>query len=795
MRVDVKKLFSIILILVLICTSVTIVYGGDNYITVRDVVNRLDKVAGSYNPQYTKEKLLSSSSFVLDEDVTKAQCYYLISRAFDNFPQLQGDCLANSPTKITYYDMPMWAGNEIGKMVSCGLVDNDGSGAFYPLQNVTEKEFDTILQRVYRLYGTDKKDDFYSYVNHNELLKDNSAQLEDTGNLNTIDEAQKHNVEMFNSIVNECIDGDWQKGSKESAIQNLYLTIEDFKTRNEQGVEPIKPFLDQLSQVKDDSQLNAFVEEYTKKTSMAAFVNFSLAPQPSDNGKYALYFDCYVPLMYISVSQNPDELERYKKYITDMFEMAGESNKQALEDAENVLNVEKLLSSDITANGDSEFMETIEADGFDDSSNIMEKLYKSYDLDFIDSKFKTLDLKAIVKAFGYDENLPLIIWDMNRVNKLSELFNGEHSQELASLQKAYMISIGGMYLSQNFYDLYDNFLMDIYGTDQSVLDQNMAPRTFISNQMSVYISQIFCQKYFDKSKKEQVIKIAENLRDTFRERLKNNRWLSGTTKIKAIEKLDNMDLQVGYPDNWRCYLDYADIKSPEEGGTYYSNMLEINRAIVKGAIDFSKNYDVKDMWEVQPYDVNAYYVAEKNKMIIPAGICYALSSDSPESNYGTIGTVIAHEMVHAFDTQGAMYDKDGNLTDWWSAVDYSNFKEQCKKVEKFYDGYESATGIETSGQLTLNENIADIGAMACALDAVSKLGNVDYDKCFTAYGKLFFTTSTRQYLSLLAVMDQHSYGSVRVKRTLSNFQKFYDTYGINEYNGMYVKPEERINIW
>ena len=82
--------------------------------------------------------------------------------------------------------------------------------------------------------------------------------------------------------------------------------------------------------------------------------------------------------------------------------------------------------------------------------------------------------------------------------------------------------------------------------------------------MSIYISQIFCQKYFDKSKKEQVIKIAENLRDTFRERLKNNRWLSGTTKIKAIEKLDNMDLQVGYPDNWRCYLDYADIKSPEE---------------------------------------------------------------------------------------------------------------------------------------------------------------------------------------------------------------------------------------
>ena len=119
-----------------------------------------------------------------------------------------------------------------------------------------------------------------------------------------------------------------------------------------------------------------------------------------------------------------------------------------------------------------------------------------------------------------------------------------------------------------------------------------------------------------------------------------------------------------------------------------------------------------------------------------------------------------------------MYDKDGNLTDWWSAVDYSNFKEQCKKVEKFYDGYESATGIETSGQLTLNENIADIGAMACALDTVAKLGNVDYDKFFTAYGKLFFNTSTRQYLSLLSVMDQHSYGSVRVKRTLSNFQKF-----------------------
>ncbi len=790
-----KRLFSIILILVLLCTSVTVVYGGDNYITVRDVVDKLDKVAGRYNPQYTKEKLLSSSSFVLDEDVTKAQCYYLISRTFDNLPQLQGDCLANSPGKVEFYDMPMWAGNEIGKMIDCGLVESNGNGSFEPLKNVTEKEFNTILQRIYRLYGSNKKDDFYSYVNHKELLQDNSERLEETGNINTIDEAQQHNAELFNNIVDECINGNWGKGSKEAAVQNLYNTIVDFKTRNEQGAEPIKAFVEQLSQVKDDSELSAFVEEYTKQTNMAAFVNFSLAPSPNDENKYALYFDCYVPLMYISVSQNPDELERYRKYLTDMFVLAGETKKQAEQDAENVLSIEKQLSSDVVANGESEFMETVEGESADDSSNIISKMYKSYDLDTIDKKFKTLDLKAIVRAFGYDENLPLIIWDMNRVNKLSALFNTEHTQELASLQKAYMISIAGMYLSQDFYNLYDDFLMDIYKTDQSVLNENMAPKTFVSNQMGVYISQIFCQEYFDKSKKEEVKTIAENLRSAFRERLKNNTWLTGNTKLKAIEKLDNMDIQVGYPDNWQSYLDYADIKSPGEGGTYYNNMVEINKAIVRGAIDFSKNNDVKNMWEVQPYDVNAYYVAEKNKMIIPAGICYALNSDSPESNYGTIGTVIAHEMVHAFDTQGAMYDKDGNMNDWWSPVDYSNFKKQCEKVVEFYDGYESATGIKTSGTLTLNENIADLGGMACALDAVSKLGNVDYDKFFTAYAKLFFNTSTRQYLALLSVMDHHSYGSVRVKRTLSNFQKFYDTYDIEENDGMYVKSEERIKVW
>lgn len=795
MRIDVKKFLSIFLSFIIICTSVSIVLGNESFLSVGDVVNRLDKVAGNYNPYYTREGLLSSSSFVLDEEVTKVQCYYLISKAFGNLPQLQGDCLANAPEKVKYYDMPLWAENEVGKMIDCGLVDGDKSGAFYPLQGVTQNELDTVLRRVYRLYGRDKRDDFYSCVNHRELLSDNTARLKESGNINTIDEAQKDSVNRFNSIVDECIDGKWEKGSKQAAIQNLYLSIQDYDTRNSQGVEPLKPFLNELSNVKNDAELNTFVQNYTKKTNMAAFVNFSLAPSQSDENKYALYFDCYVPLMYISVSQNPDELERYRKYITDMLVLAGETREQAAKDADNVLSIEKILSSDIMLNGESEFMKTVEEDVSGESSDIMGKMYKSYDLETVDNKFKTLDLKAIEEAFGYDTSLPLIIWDMNRVDKLSSLFNGEHTQELVSLEKVYLISIGGMYLSEDFYNLYDNFLMDIYGTNESVLNSTMAPRTFTVNQMNTYVSQIFCQKYFNEDDKKQVEDMAQDLKDAFRERLKNNRWMTGITKKKAIEKLDNMEVQVGYPDNWQCYLDFADIKSPEEGGTFYNNMVEINRAIVKGSIDFSKNNDVKNMWEVQPYDVNAYYIAEKNKMIIPAGICYALKTNDRESNFGAIGTVIGHEMVHGFDYKGAMYDKDGKMNNWWTPVDYANFSSLCHKVEKYYDGYEAVTGIKTSGQQTLNENIADLGGMACAIDAVSKYENTDYDKFFSAYARVFFTTSSREYMALLSVLDQHSYGPVRVKRTLSNFQKFYDTYGVREYNGMYVKPEDRVLVW
>ncbi len=196
--------------------------------------------------------------------------------------------------------------------------------------------------------------------------------------------------------------------------------------------------------------------------------------------------------------------------------------------------------------------------------------------------------------------------------------------------------------------------------------------------------------------------------------------------------------------------------------------------------------------------VNAYYNQFNNTMAFPAGILQAPFYDvnaTEEENLAGIGTIIAHEMTHAFDNNGAKYDKDGNPNDWWTAEDYAKFQALCDQVAAFYDGWESATGISISGSQTLGENISDIGGMACLLDILRQKEDADYDAFFRAYAKSWMKASTRENTEFMAQFDEHGPGNLRTNRVISNFHEFFDTFDIQPGDGMYVAPEDRIKIW
>jgi putative endopeptidase len=206
----------------------------------------------------------------------------------------------------------------------------------------------------------------------------------------------------------------------------------------------------------------------------------------------------------------------------------------------------------------------------------------------------------------------------------------------------------------------------------------------------------------------------------------------------------------------------------------------------------------KSGWLVPPHTVNAYHNMTSNEIVFPAGILqypfYDLEA-SREQNLGGIGFIIAHEITHAFDNNGAQFDENGNMKNWWTQQDYSAFQQKCQEVINLFDGLEIAPGAVVNGTLTVSENVADIGAMACILDIAGNMQDVNYKELFESYARIWCLTGTKQVYQILTVQDVHSPNKFRVNQVLRNFQEFYDTYDVSPENKMYLAPQDRITIW
>lgn len=259
-----------------------------------------------------------------------------------------------------------------------------------------------------------------------------------------------------------------------------------------------------------------------------------------------------------------------------------------------------------------------------------------------------------------------------------------------------------------------------------------------------------------------------------------------------------MTVKVGYPDKWDTTLDQVEVKSYNEGGSLFSNTFAVNSAYVdvfKSSIGKPVN---KGMWIASVYSVNAYYSPFNNEITFPAGILQSPFYDinaKPEQNLGAIGVVIGHEISHAFDNNGSAYDEHGNAKNWWTEEDFKKFKEKCQELIAFYDGIEVAPGAINNGLLTLGENVADLAGMAVALQVASETDNPDYRAFFESNAEIWTYTSTKEFAASLSKEDTHSANKVRVNRTIVNFEQFYEAYGINHGDGMYVAPEDRVSIW
>ena len=308
----------------------------------------------------------------------------------------------------------------------------------------------------------------------------------------------------------------------------------------------------------------------------------------------------------------------------------------------------------------------------------------------------------------------------------------------------------------------------------------------------------YVDEYFSAAAKADVEEMIGEFISIYKERILAQDWMSAETKAKAIRKLDNMGVKVGYPDSWDTYLDRVEIQSPEQGGSFFSNVIAIQRAAKAETLAHQNDAPDKREWIMTPYTVNACYDPTANDITFPAAILQAPLYDvnaSREEDLGGIGYIIAHEITHAFDNNGAKFDENGSAADWWTAEDYAAFQQKCQAVADRYDGQGAYPGVACSGVLTVSENVADLGSARCIVAAAKKLDDPDFDKLFRAVANTWASTTTRQMREYLAVTDVHAPDKLRCNRVLQTLPEFYETYGIQPGDGMWTDPASRVSVW
>jgi putative endopeptidase len=297
--------------------------------------------------------------------------------------------------------------------------------------------------------------------------------------------------------------------------------------------------------------------------------------------------------------------------------------------------------------------------------------------------------------------------------------------------------------------------------------------------------------------------LVNNLQKAFESRINNLDWMSDTTKTRAKSKLNTFVKKIGYPAKWKNYDD-VDI----DRNDFFANVLSVRKHALKENLDkVGKDVDRLE-WGMSPPTVNAYYNPGNNEIVFPAGILQFpfFDADADDAiNYGAIGMVIGHEMTHGFDDQGSQYDDKGNMINWWTSSDNEKFKSKTGGVVKQYSAYAALDSLRVNGELTLGENLADIGGLAIAYDAFKLTkqakdstridGFTPDQRFFLGFAQVWRIKNTDEVLRMRLNTDPHSPEMFRVNGPLSNFGPFYTAFNVQSGDKMYLKPEDRAVIW
>lgn len=788
------------------------------------------------------------------DNITRVEALTILSRCIPETDDVIGE-------PIEFRDVPQWAKKTIDGLSKAGIVEGYGNGILGAQDYITVEQVKLLTDRADELLNTvHPGESFYGYVNNKAFRNFEQGQsafvdyihgvlVPNTNYWSSLGDVTTKITEDEDKMLKKLVNGEikYEDGTPEQRIYDMLSCIASKEDTTSDDLEYYNGFRQKIIDAENVDELLKAAEDIVSETGVSVLFDINNSLESEKHDVYP-YVDVKAPglgglINYSSVAKKNCG-DKYEKIMTDCLKYSGmdfsskdikdaiklqekiSAKKSYLANYENGLLLKAYFDPDYTEEQMEKDLAKLKKEHPDEDENQENVVYT---LEEADSKIKGIKVSEMLSNVGFKnfENVMMpsdkvlksyngILTDSNlkalKANALLTLeqefmfFVNEKEEkaynDLAVLNFAAIMlePIDESVFEDNSETILDEDEQTAEETDDSELSDEERLLTkenllLIGDLLPMDIGIMYCNQYYDDNTSEVIGDMMDQIWNAYIERFKKNTWMSEETKENAIKKINNMVAVIGYPDNY----DFPEIVAPEDGGTYFKNVINIKKDNLNTRIkECAEQGFIRTEMFMAPDIVNACYQPLLNSMNITAGILNPPVYDpnaSYASNLGAIGAVIGHEIGHAFDAVGSQFDENGVMKDWWTPEDAKKYEEIKEHFIEYYKDFEVMDGVVQDSETTITENMADFAGMQCIMDIVGDDPEAQKD-ALEAWAKVWAEIGSASIIAdESSLHDVHSSNQVRVNAIIASLDAYYDLYDIDEDDEMYVAPEDRLRLW
>ncbi|HAQ34146.1 MAG: peptidase [Maricaulis sp.] len=637
--------------------------------------------------------------------------------------------------------------------------------------------------------SVDPGDDFFRYANGAWL--DTTEIPSDLSNYGMFTELSLEAEEQVEDIILDLSDENPAQGTVEQKVGDLFASWMDTDTLDARGLDPVMPLIEQINAAETHDDFAALMSTLDHQSMFGV----GIIPDPADTTRYTVFVGqggLGLPDRdyYINEDERFAEYRTgYRDYVAQIFGLAGIDNGEARADA--ILELETRIA---------------QVHWSQEDSRDIQRIYNPMPMERLAETAPQFNFEAGFDSLGIGGVESYLVAQPSALEGSATIFAETPVDVLRDYMTFHLLNNNTNALPTEFDQAsFDFFGAELNGTEEQ-RPRNRRGVNLVGGSLGEAVGQIYVERHFPASSKDQMEDLVENLVAAFEERLENLDWMDDETREQALLKLSTFEPRIGYPDEW---TDYSNLTI--EADDLFGNLQRIG--------EFNWNQQVEDLagpvdrnqWPYPPQTVNASYNPLMNQITFPAGILQPPFFDpnaDPAINYGGIGAVIGHEIGHGFDDQGRRFDESGRIRDWWSADTNTQFEERSSALGAQYDTYSPIEGMNVNGQFTMGENIGDLGGLQMAYSAYHRYldqccggeaevidGMTGDQRFFLAWAQVWRRLYREDNLRARLTTDPHSPSQYRTNGVVRNLDAWYEAFGVTEDDALYLPPDQRVKIW